>query len=132
MPTTTDRLDILEVVARADNAATRRDADAYVSFFTDDAVLDGDQGEHRGRERLRESVGPIWASEGPMSTHVTLNAVVDGVEDDPDRAIVTSMLLILRNDSPASITNISFIMQYLIRMDSRSLIERRSVRSVPE
>lgn len=67
-----------------------------------------------------------------MSTHVTLNAVVDGVEDDPDRAIVTSMLLILRNDSPASITNISFIMQYLIRMDSRSLIERRSVRSVPE
>ncbi len=59
MLTGTDRLDILDVVARADDAATRRDADAYVAFFTDDAVLDGDKGEHRGKERLRQSVGPI-------------------------------------------------------------------------
>jgi hypothetical protein len=36
-----DRLDILDVVSRADAAATRRDADAYASLFTDDAVLDG-------------------------------------------------------------------------------------------
>ncbi len=132
MPAATDRLDILEIVARADNAATRRDADAYVSFFTDDALLDGEKGEHRGKERLRESVGPIWASEGPVSTHVTLNAVVNGVEGRPDRAIVTSLLLILRNNSPASITSVSFNTQHLIRVESRWLIERRSVRSVAE
>jgi ketosteroid isomerase-like protein len=130
MLTTTDRLDILEVVARADNAATRRDVDAYVSFFTDDAVLDGEKGEYRGKNRLHESVGPIWTSEGPMSTHVTLNAVVDGVEGHPDRAIVTSLLLILRNTPPASISSLSFITQYFLRVDSRWLIERRSVRSV--
>jgi hypothetical protein len=41
---TADRLEILDVIARADWAATRRDADAYVQLFTEDAVLDGDQG----------------------------------------------------------------------------------------
>jgi ketosteroid isomerase-like protein len=131
MLTSTDRLDILDVVTRADNAASRRDADEYVSFFTDDAVLDGAEGEHRGKERLRESVGPIWASEGPVSTHATLNAVVDGVDGDPDRAVVTSQLMILRSESPVSIASLSFIAQHLVRVGSLWLIERRSVRSGP-
>jgi ketosteroid isomerase-like protein len=129
MPNVTDRLDILEVVTRADNAASRRDADAYISFFTVDAVLDGEKGEYRGRERLRGSVGPIWESEGKSSTHITVNAVVDGVEGDPDRAIVTSLLLILRNE-PVSILSLSPITQYLVRVNSHWLIERRSVQSV--
>ena len=41
-----DRLAILEVITRADDAASRRDADAYVELFTPDAVLDGTQGQH--------------------------------------------------------------------------------------
>ena len=36
-----DQLAILEVMTRADEAASRRDADAYVALFTQDAVLDG-------------------------------------------------------------------------------------------
>ena len=44
MLTPEDRLDILEVVSRADDAATRRDADAYVTLFTEDAILDGQKG----------------------------------------------------------------------------------------
>jgi ketosteroid isomerase-like protein len=126
-----DRLDILDVVTRADDAATRRDVKAYVAFFTDDSVLDGDKGEHRGKEQLQESVGPIWASEGPTSTHCTLNAIVNGVEGDPDRAVVTSQLMILGNESPVSVASLSFITQDLVRMDHRWLIERRSVRSRP-
>jgi ketosteroid isomerase-like protein len=129
MPNVTDRLDILEVVTRADNAASRRDADTYISFFTDDAVLDGEKGEYRGKERLRGSIGPIWESEGTSSTHITVNAVVDDVEGDPDRAVVTSLLLILRNE-PVSILSLSPITQYLVRVDSHWLIERRSVQSV--
>jgi hypothetical protein len=131
MLTVTDRLDILDVVARADDAATRRDGDAYVAFFTDDALLDGDKGEHLGKERLRQSVGPIWESEGSRSTHCTLNAVVDGVEGNQDRAIVTSLLIILHNESPVSVASLSFISQHLVRVDSRWLIARRSVRSGP-
>ena len=124
-----DRLEILEVVTRADNAATRRDADMYVSFFTDDAVLDGEKGEYHGKKRLRESVGPIWASEGSSSTHVTLNTLVDEVADDSDRAVATSLLVVLRNGSPVSVASVSFITQHLARTASRWLIERRSVQA---
>src|SRR5580704_3690339 len=34
-----DRLAILDLITRADEAASRRDADGYVALFTEDAVL---------------------------------------------------------------------------------------------
>jgi ketosteroid isomerase-like protein len=131
MLTAVDRLDILDVVTRADDAATRRDADAYVAFFTDDAVLDGDKGDHRGKERLRQSVVRIWESEGSMTTHCTMNAVINRIDDDTNRAVVRSQLMILRNESPVTIASLSFITQHLVRMGSQWFIERRSVRSAP-
>jgi len=45
-----DQLAILDVLTRADEAATRRDADGYVALFTEDAVLDGTPDRHAGRE----------------------------------------------------------------------------------
>jgi ketosteroid isomerase-like protein len=127
----TDRTNIIDVVTRADDAATRRDPDGYVAFFTDDALLDGDKGEYRGKEQLRQSVGPIWESEGSASTHCTMNVVVHTTDTDPHRAIATSLLLILRNGPPVSVASLSFIEQHLIKLDSRWLIERRSVHSNP-
>ena len=127
---TADRLDILDVLARADTAATRRDADAYVALFTEDAALDGAKGEHRGREALSRSVGPIWRSEGATSVHLTLNAVVDPVEGRPDRAVATSMLLIVVDGSPPSMHSVSLIVQYLVKAGPSWLIERRSVHPV--
>jgi osmotically-inducible protein OsmY len=44
---TADQLTILDVVHRADEAASQRDADAYVALFTADALLDGAQGSHK-------------------------------------------------------------------------------------
>ena len=72
-----DRLAILDVITRADDAASRRDADAYVELFTEDAVLDGTQGRHAGRDALRAAVGPVWAAEGPATLHLTLNPVIE-------------------------------------------------------
>jgi ketosteroid isomerase-like protein len=48
-----DRLEILDVISRADWAASRRDAAAYADLFTDDVVLDGAQGRHAGQDALR-------------------------------------------------------------------------------
>jgi SnoaL-like domain len=64
-----DQLAILDVIIRADEAASRRDAGAYVALFTPDAVLDRAQGQYAGRQALRASVGPIWAAEGPATLH---------------------------------------------------------------
>ena len=123
-----DRLDILDVLARADSAASRRDADAYLAYFTDDAVLDGAMGDHRGKERLRQSVGPIWQAEGATSVHLTLNAVIDPIDDQPDKAVATSTLLILQGASPVSILSVSTIVQLLVRVGTDWRIERRTVR----
>jgi uncharacterized protein (TIGR02246 family) len=72
-----DGLAILEVITRADDAASRRDADAYVELFTPDAVLDSTQGRHAGRQALRAAVGPVWSAEGPATLHLTLNQVIE-------------------------------------------------------
>jgi ketosteroid isomerase-like protein len=125
-----DRLAILDVVTRADEAAGRRHADAYVALFADDAVLDGAQGRHDGREALRASVGPIWAAEGPATLHLTLNPVV---EPGPgaDRAIVRSVLLIVDPTAPPAIRVATEITQELRRADGSWRITRRTVGPAP-
>jgi hypothetical protein len=119
---TADRLEILDVIARADWAATRRDADAYVQLFTEDAVLDGDQGHHAGREALRASVGPIWAAEGKATLHLTVNPVVD---DDGPEPIARSVLLII--DPPVIIRTTTIITQTLRHSAGSWRIARRTV-----
>lgn len=129
----TDRLDIAELLARADNAASRRDAATYVSYFTEDAVLDGAKGEHRGRAALAEAVGPIWASEGSASAHLTLNVVIDPVDGQPDRATATSTLVILdlaptaAMASTITIRTTSTIVQQVVKVGQTWQIARRSV-----
>jgi ketosteroid isomerase-like protein len=121
-----DRLDILDVIGRADAAAGRRDADAYADLFTDDAVLDGSQGRHVGTAELRSSVGPIWAAEGPATLHLTLNPVVDA-GDGPDEAVVSSILLIIDPAAPITILTAAIITQTLQRAGGSWRIRRRIV-----
>jgi ketosteroid isomerase-like protein len=121
-----DRVDILDVIGRADAAATRRDARAYAALFTEDAVLDGTQGDHAGAAALLDSVGPIWAAEGPASLHLTLNPIVDP-GDAPDEAIVHSILLIIDPASPITIRTAAAITQTVRRQSGTWRITRRSV-----
>jgi uncharacterized protein (TIGR02246 family) len=120
-----DRLEILDVVTRADQAASDRDAEAYVQLFTADAVLDGAQGRHAGRDALRAAVGPVWAAEGPATLHLTLNPVIADVDDD--RVTVRSVLLIVAPGPPPTIHTAAPITQVLIRRDGAWNIERRTV-----
>ena len=108
-----DRIDILDIISRADTAATHRDADAYANLFTADAVLDGSQGRHPAAT-LRSSVGPIWTAEGPATLHLTLNPVIDP-GDHPDEAVVHSILLIVSPAQPITIHTAAAITQALRR-----------------
>jgi ketosteroid isomerase-like protein len=120
-----DRTEILDVIGRADAAATRRDAGAYAGLFTDDAVLDGSQGRHPAAA-LRSSVGPIWAPEGPATLHLTLNPVVDP-GDGPDDAVVSSILLIVEPAAAITIRTAAAITQTLRRTGDTWRISRRTV-----
>jgi uncharacterized protein (TIGR02246 family) len=126
--TAADRLAILDVVTRADDAASRRDADAYVALFTPDAVLDGSQGRHAGREALRAAVGPIWRAEGPATLHLTLNPVVEPGPGD-GQAFARSVLLIIDGAEPPVIRTAAAITQELRRSGGSWLIARRTVAS---
>jgi uncharacterized protein (TIGR02246 family) len=121
-----DRLAILEVITRADDAASRRDADAYMELFTEDAVLDGTQGRHAGRHALRAAVGPVWAAEGPATLHLTLNPVVEPGPSD-DQAVVRSVLLIIDLAAPPALRAAAAITQELRRTEGTWRITRRTV-----
>jgi uncharacterized protein (TIGR02246 family) len=121
-----DRLAILDVITRADEAASRRDADGYVALFTQDAVLDGTQGRHAGRQALRTAVGPVWAAEGPATLHLTLNPVIES-GPSAGQATVRSVLLIIDPDAPPVIRTAAAITQYLHRTDGTWRITRRTV-----
>jgi len=122
---TADRLEILDVITQADWAASRRDADAYVQLFTEDAVLDGAQGRHAGRETLRASVGPIWAAEGKATLHLTLNPVVE--DHGGPEAVTRSVLLIIDPDPPITIRTAAVITQTLRRAEGSWRIASRIV-----
>jgi uncharacterized protein (TIGR02246 family) len=124
-----DRAEILDVITRADEAAGRRDADGYVALFTDDAVLDGSQGTHTGREALRQAVGPVWAAEGPVTLHLTLNPVIAAGKAD-DHAVARSVLLIIDPNPPPAIHATAMITQELRRSDDSWRIARRTVAPV--
>jgi len=126
---TEDRLDVLDLIARADNAATARDAVMYVSLFTDDAVLDGAEGVHRGKDALLKAVGPVWAAEGPKSVHLTLNAVIEPVSGRLDEAVATSKLVIVAPGSSFEVRTVATIVQHVVRVDGTWRISRRSVSS---
>ncbi len=121
-----DQLAILAVVTRADEAASRRDADGYVELFTEDAVLDGTQGRHAGRQALRAAVGPVWAAEGPATLHLTLNPVVEPGPSG-DQATVRSVLLIIDPAAPPALRTAAAITQELRRTEGSWRITRRTV-----
>lgn len=123
-----DRLDILDVLARADSAASRRDPDAYVELFTDDVVLDGDQGIHVGKETLRQAVGAIWANEGTATLHLTLNPTLD-VGPGTDEVIANSVLLIVQPGASPHILTAAIITQRLRRVGASWRIGHRTVKA---
>jgi ketosteroid isomerase-like protein len=90
--TPADSIEILALAAKADGYATARDADGYAELFTEDAMMDGDQGTVRGRQALRTAVARVWANEPSGTLHLTLNAVIDDTGHDP---AVDSLLLLL-------------------------------------
>jgi hypothetical protein len=124
---TVDRLDILDLLARADNAATRRDVATYVGFFSELGVLDGEMGEHHGRPALAEAVRSVWAGEGPTSVHLTLNPVIEEVPDHPDQAVARSTMLVVSPGPPPTLASVSAIIQRVERTSLGWLIARRTV-----
>ncbi len=122
-----DRLDILELLARADDAASHRDVTTYVALFSDDASLEGDKGTHRGKDALRSIVAEVWESEGAATLHLTLNSVLQPIAGNPAAVLATSTLLIVAPGAPPQLQSVSAISQLVVKIDGGWRIARRTV-----
>jgi hypothetical protein len=67
------------------------------------------------------------AAEGPSTVHLTLNAVLDNVPNQPGQATATSALLIIAPGPPPTLRSVSSIVQHLEKTAAGWRIARRSV-----
>jgi uncharacterized protein (TIGR02246 family) len=95
---TDESLEILQLVTRADNCATARDAVGYAECFTDDGMMTGVMGRARGRAALRDAVAAVWAAEPPRTLHLTLNVTID--QSGPEPTVTSVMLMVTREVKP--------------------------------
>ena len=123
-----DCLAILQLATRADACATARDADSYIALFTDDAVMDGDQGTVRGRDALRTAVARVWAAEPPGTLHLTLNALIDETSTEP---AVTSVLLLVTPGHPMVLAGCADIRQVVQQTATGWKIRSRTIHMQP-
>ena len=113
--TAEDRLDILDLLARADDCATRRDVDGYLSLFANDAVFEGAEGMHKGRADLRETVRAVWAAEDAGSQHLTTTAFVNATAEDQNGSgtmtarAVSTLLIIAPKEPPVVVQSIRIV-----------------------
>jgi uncharacterized protein (TIGR02246 family) len=119
-----DRLEILQLVARADNCASARDAEGYAALFTKDAVMDGDMGRAEGRAQLAETVARVWAREPAGTLHLTLNAVVD---ESAKETVVSSTMMMIASGSPGSVIGSARVVQTVRRTDEGWRIAERRI-----
>lgn len=101
-------LALLQLAARADTLATQRNAAGYAALFTQDAVMDGDEGRVAGREKLATAVARVWEAEPPGTLHLTCNAVVDDTAATPT---VASILLLLTPHPPGFAADAARVLQ---------------------
>ena len=110
--TAAESLEIMQLVARADNCATARDADGYAELFTEDGMMTGVMGRAHGRAALRDAVAAVWAAEPPRTLHLTLNVTIDESGAAPT---VTSVMLMVTRDAKPDVLGSALVRQIVRR-----------------
>lgn len=124
MPLTVeDRVEMMELVARYNQAIDSGDAEGYAATFTEDGVFQiAGQPEVRGREQLIDMVQRL----GPRnSRHWVNNIVIDG---DGDSATMKCYLAVLRD---RQITSTGKYVNILVRVDGSWKFLRRDYTGDP-
>lgn len=119
-----DTFEILQLVARADDCASTRDAAGYAALFTEDAVMDGDMGRAEGRAQLAETVARVWAREPAGTMHLTLNAVI---YESAKGIGVSSTMMLVASGSPANVIGSARVVQTVRRTEEGWRIAERRI-----
>jgi ketosteroid isomerase-like protein len=119
--------EIVQLVTRADDCATARDAEAYAALFTENAVMDGAMGRAVGHDELAATVAAVWAREPPGTLHLTLNPVVEATEPEPT---VTSVMLVVAAGSPGTIVGSARVTQKVRKTHAGWRISERQIAEI--
>jgi len=125
-PSPADRLEMLQAIARYNRAADERDVEAYVAEFTQDGVIEGHMTTAPGRDGLRADLPGLFAMEGTLKRHLSVNHVVSG-DGDGDAATVRSMLLVVEGEGEPEVVATAQITDDMRRVDGRWLVARHHV-----
>jgi uncharacterized protein (TIGR02246 family) len=121
-----DSLEIMQLVARADNCATARDAEGYAELFTEEGVMTGGMGTARGRAALRDAVTAVWTAEPPRTLHLTLNVTIEESGSDPT---VTSVMLMVTREAKPAVLGSSLVRQVVRRTADGWRIASRDIQA---
>jgi ketosteroid isomerase-like protein len=122
--TADDRLAILEVIARYNRLADERDVEGTVALYTDTGYIDGDFSTGVGPDGLRADLPGIFAMEGTLKRHISINHLIDG---DGARATVRSLLLVVEGETLPAVGATADITDELHKQDGRWLLARHHV-----
>lgn len=121
--TTTDRLQIQEVLARYSHCIDRGRWDALVELFTADCQLDLSQmmglyEGHAGVRKFSETLAPL----GLFMRHLVTNIVIEG---DGERAHVESYVVAVTGSAATPSRTTGFYDDELVKQNGRWLLHRR-------
>jgi 3-phenylpropionate/cinnamic acid dioxygenase small subunit len=129
-----DRAEIQEVAYRYINALDTRDADLYLSVFTEDAEYDVEGTIYRGHEELRGIITGLQASRDAAIAagrpvvdlyHTNINPVIDIVSPSEARFQAYWQTLRKADDNSMRIGGMGMIKDELVKTEGKWRIKKR-------
>jgi SnoaL-like domain len=119
-----DWLTILNMVSEADDFATARDVEGYISLFTADASIRGTEGSFAGPGQIRQGVLDVWNSEPPGTRHLSTTVSVSSKDDHSATAHFT---LILASVESLTIVGLATVVETFVRTSEGWRISIREI-----
>lgn len=127
MPLTVeDRIEILELAHRYNDAVDAHAADAWTDTLTEDGVVESPFGNPRGRAALHAWISGVIASLTTGTRHLSLNAIVDEGPGVGTATMRSSYLVLGKDQAPPTIGATGGYVDRLRKVDGRWRFEHRT------
>ncbi len=123
--TAVDRVEIIELAHRYNDAVDVRDVDAWVNTFTEAGAVESPFGTPAGRAALLEWITMIVGSLTEGTRHLTLNTIVDAGPEDGTAVMRSSYIVVGRDQAPPTIGATGGYTDRLRKIEGRWLFEHR-------
>jgi hypothetical protein len=122
-----DRLDILDLLARANWAADAKDVEGTAAHYLPDGRITGAFTARPGAD-FRPDLQRMYAGEGTRKRHALVNPVIEG---SGDAARVTWMMPVFEAEMAPALVATCRVTDELVRQDGRWLIRLHTIEIDP-